>query len=105
MVKLKSHLGKNLLPISSEWKGAHISNFPRSKRTLKHVWGKKKITAQGFCVHKLFKVFQLYTRLKCTQSTLIVTDMCLFLAFVFMDFVSSIRRTVENIFVFIKSEF
>ncbi len=60
---------KKLLPISSEWKDAHISNFPRSKRTLKHMCG-AKITARGSCVRKLFKVFQLYTCLKCTQSTL-----------------------------------
>ncbi len=97
MVKGKSHLGKKkLLAISSEWKDTHISNFPRSKRTLKH------ITARGSCARKLFKVFQLYTCLKCTQSTLIVTDMCIFLAFVFMEFVSSIRHTIENIFLFIK---
>ncbi len=29
-----------LLLISTEWKDAHISNFPQSKRTLKHVWSK-----------------------------------------------------------------
>ncbi len=64
---------KKLLPISSEWKDAHISNFPRSKRTLKHMCG-AKITARGSCVCKLFKVFQLYTCLKCTQSTLQFTQ-------------------------------
>ncbi len=33
-----------------------------------------KITARGSCGHKLFKVFQLYTCLKCTQSTLQFTQ-------------------------------
>ncbi len=60
MVKWKPHLGKKLLLISSEWNDAHISNFPRSKRTLKHMCG-AKITARGSCVHKIFKVFQMYS--------------------------------------------
>ncbi len=53
-LKLKSHLGKK------NWKDAHISNFQRSNKTLIHMCG-AKITAQGSCVRKLFKVFQLYT--------------------------------------------
>ncbi len=61
---------KKLLQISSEWKDAHISNYSQSKRTLIHMCG-AKIMAQGSCVCKLFKVFQLYTCLKCTQSTLL----------------------------------
>ncbi len=55
------------------WKDAHISNFPRSKRTLKHMCG-AKITARGSCVCKLFKVFQLFTCLKYAQSTLQFTQ-------------------------------
>ncbi len=68
MVKWKSHLGKKNLPISLEWKDAHISNV-QPKRTLIHMRG-AKITALGSCVHKLFMVFQVYTCLKCTPSTL-----------------------------------
>ncbi len=59
--------------ISSEWKDAHISNSPRSKRTLTHMCGAKS-TSLGSCVCELFKSFQLYTCLKCTQSTLLNTD-------------------------------
>ncbi len=50
----------------------HISNFPRSKRTLIHMYG-AKITALGTCIHKLVYLRCLNcTRLKCTQSTLTV---------------------------------
>ncbi len=58
---------KKKLPISSEWKDAHVSNIPRSKRTLIHTI--TRYYTHCVCVHKLFKVFQLYTCLKCTQST------------------------------------
>ncbi len=56
-MKISPWKKNKLLPISSEWKDTHISNFPQSKRTLKHMCG-AKIMARGSCVRKLFKVFQ-----------------------------------------------
>ncbi len=50
--KMKISPWKKLLPISSEWKDAHISNSPPSKRTLIHMCG-TKTTAQGPCGRKL----------------------------------------------------
>ncbi len=64
----KGHGEMKISPISTERKDAHISNSPRWERTLIHVCG-ANITARGSGVLKLFKVFQLYTCLKCTQST------------------------------------
>ncbi len=60
MVKWKSHLGKKTFANIFGVERRTHSNFPRSKRTLKHMCG-AKIMARGSCVRELFKVFQLYT--------------------------------------------